>query len=251
MLVTICLLFTSILCLQSEGQIDSSFVEQHYAFSDFDSLIVKGAFRIRVHKSDQWDIHVFSSREDRHNVKFRKRNNVFEISLKGETPHHGLSPVIIISMPNLYSLDLSGLVQMEAGGFTSENDLEVNLGQGCFLNLNGFEMENASFQMSGPSELHAFISAESIHMNNSGRTTVRMGGRAINFHFHTDGQSKIDGTLLLVDNVNLNLIGENEIRITPDVSLTVQSRDRSLIYYSDKYMDSEPEVQGNAILRKY
>lgn len=161
------------------------------------------------------------------------------------------SPVVVITMPELRSIELSGQVQMEAGGFSSDNDLNVQMGPGTFLNLSGFEAREAHFSMEGPCTLHAFLSADTIRMSGEGRTDVRMGGRARNLQLHSKGRSKIDGTLLLVDNVNLDLEGLCEVRITPDSTLTVTSTDEAVIYYNDKYMDEPPIVEGQAILRKY
>ena len=140
---------------------------------------------------------------------------------------------------------------MEAGGFSSQSALDVRMEPGSFLNLNGFESSMAEFTLSGPCILHAFLSAETINITNEGRSVARMGGRAQNLHIKSQGRSKIDGTLLLVDNVYMQLSGLCEIRITPDVQMNIISSDKAVIYYSDKYMDNPPAVEGDAILRKY
>lgn len=108
---TLIILPVLILILQglvSEGQFESGFVQRHYKFENFDSLSVKGYFRVRVMKSDIWDIHISSSREDMANIKLRKNRNVFEISQKEERIARSSSPVIIISMPELSAILLAG-----------------------------------------------------------------------------------------------------------------------------------------------
>jgi len=237
--------------LFSEGQFESGFVQRNYAFRDFDSLAVDGALRVRIIKSENWDIHISSSREDISSIKLRKNNNVFEISRKVDSPVISPSPVIIISMPELVAISLSGIVQMEAGGFSSDLNLEVNMGPGTFLNLSGFESSHAEFIMNGPCKLHAFMSARTIEVHSNGSASVRMGGRAINLNLQAHGQARFDGSLLLVDNVNMELTGLSEIRITPDVRMEISSSDEAIIYYSDKYMDEQPITEGNAILRKF
>lgn len=140
---------------------------------------------------------------------------------------------------------------MEAGGFSSDSELHVVLERSAFLNLNGFESSQADFLLNGPCKLHAFLSAETIKFSSSGSVDVRMGGRAQNLNIQSSGPGRFDGSLLLVDNVNLELSGLSEIRITPDAQMNVSSSDKALIYYSDEYMDYPPTVEGNAILRKY
>lgn len=235
----------------SEGQFDDTYVQRNYEFTGFNSLSVNGAFRIRVLEADTWDILISCSREDINNVKLRKNGEFFEISYKQTVDSVRPSPVLIISMPELLAIRLAGAVQMEAGGFSSSSTLEVRMEPGAFLNLNGFESSLADFTLSGPCELHAFLSAETINITNEGSSIVRMGGRAENLHIQSQGRSKIDGTLLLVDNVFMQLSGLCEIRITPDVQMNVNSSDKAVIYYSDKYMDQPPVAEGNAILRKY
>lgn len=237
--------------LYSEGQFESGFVQRHYEFSHFDSLAVDGYFRIRVIKTDKWDIHISCNREDLNNIKFRKNSDVFEISRKEPGQAGVPSPVIIISMPELLSVSLKGLVQMEAGGFSSSDKLDVAMEGGAYLNLNGFESSNTIFNITGSCKLHAFLSSDTIHFISKGNPIVRMGGRARDLIVQSEGPLRFDGSLLLVDNVDLQLTGVSEVRITPDVQMNISSTDEALIYYSDKYMDNLPVVSGPAILRKY
>lgn len=202
-------------------------------------------------KSDSWNILLFSSREDLDRIKLRKNRNVFEIAFNSSFSPYKPSPVLIISMPELVKLELDGRIQMEAGGFSSSEDLDVHMSEGVFLNLNGFEAGDAQFVMNGSGELHAFLSAETINLVCRGDSIVRIGGRVHNLNLKSDGASHIDGTMLLTDNVDLQLKGLSEIRITPDISMKILSRDEAVIYYSDRYMDGQPENEGNAILRKY
>ncbi|MBI9099603.1 MAG: DUF2807 domain-containing protein [Spirochaetaceae bacterium] len=237
--------------LYSEGQIDADFIQKNYEFSDFDSLAVHGYFRVRVIKSESWDILISCSREDEKKIKLRRNNNIFEISYREGSLTGFSSPVIIISMPQLRSVDLSGSVQMEAGGFSSSSNLEIHMEAGSFLNLNGIECTEAHFSLNGSCELHAFLSARSINIDSQGNSIVRMGGRGEDFLLQSEGPSRFDGSLLLVDNVDLRLTGLCEVRITPDIQMTVSSTDMAIVYYSDKYMDVPPVVEGDVILRKY
>ena len=237
--------------IYGEGVRESEVIQRHYAFSEFDSVLVNGAFRVRIIKSENWDIHISFVTEDQNNIKLRKNSNVFEISMNPDRIPGLPTPVVILSMPELISLNLSGAVQMEAGGFSSDKEFEVVMNPGVFLNLNGFECSSVYFTLAGPCELHSFLSACDIYISNTGSSIVRMGGRAENLTIISNGRARIDGSLLLVDNVNLNLEEISEIRITPDNQLTISSVDKAIIYYSDKYMDNPVINEGSAILRKY
>lgn len=235
----------------AEGQIDSSYEQHRYEFADFDGVLVNGKFRIRIIKTENWDIRLFSTRQDRNKVRLRNRGGLFEISMEEGGTSASLPPVVVITMPDLRKIDISGEVQMEAGGFSSTSDLQVSMGPGTYLNLNGFEASEVLFNMDGPCTLHAFLNADTIKMNGDGKTTVRMGGRAQNLELRSSGRSRMDGSLLLVDNVDLDLQGLCEIRIAPDNTLTIRSTDEAVIYYRDGYLDEPPRLEGHAILRKY
>ncbi len=249
--IIVIFLLTVLLNIYCNGTDDNSIVQRNYAFSDFDSILVDGTFRVRILESDIWDIHISSTHADLKNIKIRKNGNEFELIM---LPGRDLMlpvPVVVITMPVLKKLTLFGSLQVEAGGFSSEEELQVLLSPGTFLNLSGIECSNADFYLNGPCELHAFLSAVTININSEGSSMIRMGGRAENLFLESEGRIRIDGSLMLVDNVNLILTGIGEVRITPDVRLQVKSSDKSVIYYSDKYMD-EPVVNiGNAILKKY
>lgn len=234
-----------------EGQFESRFVQRHYAFSCFDSLLISGPLRVRVLESENWDVFISCSREDLNFIKLRKNNNIFEISRTSDSLSISSSPVIIISMPKLIAVSLSGIVQMEAGGFSSDENLDVSMGPGTFLNLSGFESSQATFALNGSCELHAFMSALMIEINSSGSSLVRMGGRAEHLTITAGGRGKFDGSLLFADYVELELTGLSEVRITPDIQMRITSTDKALVYYNDKYMEDQPISVGNAILRKF
>lgn len=193
----------------------------------------------------------FSSRDDQDCLKFRNRNGTFEVRSTGTMDLSRPSPVLIISMPELVSLKLRGPVQVEAGGFSGIRDFSVDMGPGVFLSINSLDAENADFLLAGNCRLRAFVATRSISMESSGNPNVTLGGHSGSFSFVSEGSSKMDGTMLLVDSVDLDLKGMSEIRITPDESMKIHSLDSAVIYYNDRYMENPPEVEGPAILRKY
>ncbi len=238
--------------IYGEGSRDSEIIQRNYSFSDFNSVLVNGSFRIRVINSEIWDVHISVFREDFRNIDIRKNKDILKLSMRSDRDITLPSPVVVISMPVIKKIVLSGMVQMEVGGFFINNErLEVSVGAGSFLNLNGIECANADFFLNGPCELYAFLSAESINVDSKGSSNIRMGGRAENLVINSNGRARIDGTLLLVDYINLYLVGINEIRITPDIQLTIESEDKSTIYYKEIYMDNPIINNGNAILKKY
>lgn len=237
--------------LFAEGKRDSAIIQRNYAFTEFDSLSISGPFRVRVINSEGWDIHIACERSDLSSIKLRKNMNTFEISLKEGLASVGQPPVVVISMPLVLHIDLAGPVQMEVGGFSSDLDFTVSQESGSVLNISGFECSKADFLISGLSILHAFLSSDDIHIFNSGSNEVRMGGRSENLFIESEGRSRIDGSLLLVDYVKMQLSGMAEIRITPDKQMHIISSDQAIIYYNDDYMDTIPVSEGNAILRKY
>jgi len=226
-------------------------VQRQYEISGFTGIVVSGSIRIKVIKDEKWDVRVFSSREESNSIKVRFRNDIFQISISEREYPHSPPPVVVVTMPELTLIDLDGPVEMEARGFTTASELCVSMGPSSFLNLNGFEASQAVFELEGPCTLHAFLSVEDMKILSSGVVTIRLGGRAQNFKFLSDQTSRLDGSMLLVDNAELDLQGKSEIRLTPDLSLSVKSRDEALIYYNGEYFKDEPVVEGPAILRKY
>lgn len=237
--------------LGAEGQIDSTFIQRHYEFSDFQGISAVGSLRIKVMKANEWDIRVFSSREDSRLYRIRYGDGTFYISFPDRSGSTDPTPVVVISMPDLYNIELKGPVQMEAGGFSSLSDLKVSLGENSYLNLNGFEATKVDFVLNNQSILHAFLSADDVDLRGSGSFSVRMGGRVNKLYLSSDSRSRFDGTMLLVDHGELHLSGKSEIRLTPQSSLIIYSTDEALIYYNDDFIKEAPVVEGPAILRKY
>ncbi|MBB6478375.1 GIN domain-containing protein [Spirochaeta isovalerica] len=230
---------------------DTSFVQRRYEFSGFNGISANGPVRIRIMQAEDWDVRVFSSREDSGSIKIRHRNEIFQIRINERPVTQAPTPVIVITMPELTSLELEGAVEMEAGGFSSNLPLNVLMKSGAYLNINGFEASESIFTMEGPCILHAFLSVDRMEINSTGKMAARLGGRMEELFLSAESSSRLDGTMLLVDRVELDLKGICEIRISPDQSLSVRSDDESIIYYNGEYLKEEPSVYGPALLRKY
>ncbi|MFC1938978.1 head GIN domain-containing protein [Chloroflexota bacterium] len=150
---------------------------QTYDHTDFNRVEVGYAFRVEITRSDTYSISITAPE----NVF-----NVVQVSKVGETLKIGLAqPVPImrvkaeITMPDLHALNLSGATKGTITGFSSSNDVDLDLSGASSL-AGDIRAGNAVVRLSGASKAELEGSAEDININVSGASSINLSGFEVN-----------------------------------------------------------------------
>ena len=144
---------------------------QTYDYTDFNRVEVGYAFRVKITRSDTYSISITAP------------ENVFsvvQVSKVGDTLKVGLAqPVPImraeaeITMPDLRALNLSGATKGTVTGFSSSNDVDLDLSGASGL-AGDIQAGDAVVRLSGASKAELEGSAEDIDINVSGASSINL-----------------------------------------------------------------------------
>jgi len=189
--------------LKGSGDLET----RQFDFSDFTKVDISSAFEFEIIKSDSYDINITAD------------DNLFEhilVSKEGKTLKIGLKTVSIrwpatlkaeITMPQLRGLELSGATRGTVSGFSSAENLEIEVSGASSAELVEVSTGGARFSISGASKVTGDISTGDAEFDISGASTLQLEGSAGDIEVEASGASRVELAGFPVDNAKVSLSG--------------------------------------------
>jgi hypothetical protein len=188
-------------------------VTQEPAITDFDKVDVSHSFNVEITQADSY------------NVTIRVDDNLVDrllVEKQGDTLKIGLKPDFTlrvknatleaeVSMPELTALDLSGASFTSISGFSSDEDLVVDV--------------------SGASSLQGDIEAGDAGIDASGASNVRLTGSSGNLKIGASGASSIKLEDFLAGDANIDASGASNVTVNISGRLDAEASGASNVYY--------------------
>jgi hypothetical protein len=166
-------------------------VTRNMDFSNFTAVDVGGGFRVEITHSNSYSIRVTADNNTFDYIDVYKTDDTLTIGLKTGYSYRSVTLKAQITMPNLYSLVLSGGTQGTAGEFASTHEFNLVLSGGSSLELEG-AASNINLVASGGSR--SDLSDFMVH-----NATVLLSGGS-------------QATINLDDTLNANLSGGSQLQ---------------------------------------
>jgi len=182
-------------------------VTEEMNFSEFTRVEVSSAFEVEITQSDSYSVSVTAD------------DNLFDyiqVSKVGETLKIGLRTVSIrwpatlqanVTMPQLRGLNLSGATSGTASGFSSTENLDVEVSGASSLELAEMSAGDAMLVISGASDVTGDMAAGDVDLNVDGASTVQLEGSANDIVAVASGASRVKLGDFTVNNVDVSLSG--------------------------------------------
>ena len=182
-------------------------VTEDMDFSDFTQLEVSSAFDVEITQSDSYIVSITAD------------DNLFDyiqVSQVGETLTVGLGTVNIrwpvtlqanVTMPQLSGLNLSGATDGTASGFSSTENLDIEVSGASSLELAEISAGDAMFNISGASDVTGDMAAGDVNLIVDGASTVQLEGSANDIVAVAEGGSHLKLDDFTVNNADVSLSG--------------------------------------------
>jgi len=176
-------------------------------FSEFTRVEVSSAFEVEIAQSDSYSVSVTAD------------DNLFDyiqVSKVGETLKIGLRTVSIqwpatlqanVTMPQLHGLNLSGATNGTASGFTSTENLDIEVSGASSIELAEISAGDAMLNISGASDVTGDITAGDVNLNVAGASTVQLEGSASDIVVEASGASRVKLGDFTINNADVSLSG--------------------------------------------
>ncbi|GEO07007.1 hypothetical protein AAE02nite_46710 [Adhaeribacter aerolatus] len=183
-----------------------------FEYTDFQRVQVSGIYHVKIRRGDSYAVTARGNNDELREIEITKdgdrleikpRRNRFRFSLGDHDP-----VLVIIQMPELKDLNLSGAVKADASGFTTD-EFRVNQ-SGAVQSALSVKCDILDIDLSGASETSVVGSGEQIRVEASGACQVRASGfKATNADVALAGASS--GRVFVTNHLRANVSGPSNL----------------------------------------
>ena len=157
-------------CVVGNGEI----VRQERRVSDFNGISIEDVGDVNIRTGESYKVVVITDDNLQHYVLTEVRNNILYISIKSKKGLVRTKFVIDVQLPELHSLNLSGVgdVKISEG---SAADLAITLSGVGDIDAQNYRIENATVRHSGVGDIKIWVS-DSLNGSLSGVGNIRYKG---------------------------------------------------------------------------
>jgi len=250
--VLVAALLTAGLLVGCEGVVTGSgnLETKQYNFSDFNRVDIGYAFEVGIDQSSSYSISITAD------------DNLFEyiqVSKEGETLKIGLKRIISlgtvtlkaeVTMPQLRGLELSGATRGTVSGFSSTENLDVEVSGASSLDLVDISAGDVKCEVSGASKVTGDITAADADFDVSGASTVQLEGSASDIVVDTSGASRVKLAAFPINNATVALSGASSGTVNLDGRLDADLSGASKLSYIGEPTMGTINTSGASTLSK-
>lgn len=201
---------------------------QTYDYTDFTSIDVGHAFNVEITRSDSYSISITAPENVFPVIQVSKVGEILRISLTSPVPLRAAKAKI--TMPDLRDLNFSGATKGTITGFSSPNDLNLEL--------------------SGASSLEGDIQAGDTVVRLSGASRAKLEGSAKDISINASGASGIDLSRFPVNNAQVLLSGASNGTVNLNGRLDADLSGASKLNYIGEPTMGDINTSGGSTLSK-
>jgi len=189
--------------LKGSGDLET----KQFDFSDFTKIDISSAFEFEIIKSDSYDISITADDNLFEHIRVSKEGEALKIGLKTISIRWPATLKAEITMPQLRGLNLSGATRCTVSGFSSKENLDVDVSGASSLDLVDISAGDVKFDVSGASKVTGDITTGDTEFDVSGASTVQLEGSAGDIVVEASGASRVKLAGFTVNNADVNLGG--------------------------------------------
>ncbi|TGE23836.1 PspC domain-containing protein [Hymenobacter aquaticus] len=198
--------------------------------SGFRTIEASGAYRVLVRQGPEFKVDAAGDDKDLRDLRVEANGN--ELTIRGRNRNSFLSgfgnrkPVLIrVQMPELTSLDLSGVCKANVAGF-KDQALQVEQSGACYALLN--------------------VDVPRLDLNLSGACRTDLRGAANELNVEGDGASQVQGLRMSTQSADLELSGMSKARVKVADRLRAELSGASRVEYTGSPNKVQKDVSGSS-----
>lgn len=239
-----------------------------YNFSGFNQVEVGNVFEVEVTQGSEHSVSITANDNLFEYIELSKQGAMLKISLR-RAQFIDITAKAEITMPQLNALELSGAARATVSGFSSTENLNIEISGASSVKLVEmsigdvkFDISGGSkaigdmtagdieFDVSGASTVQLECSAVNINIDASGASNVQLGGSAGDIEIDASGVSYIELADLTVDNADVNLSSSSRGTVNLNGRLDANLSDASKLKYIGKPTLGKIKITGASTLTK-
>ena len=203
---------------------------KEFDFSDFTRVEVGSAFEVKVDQSDSYSVSVTADDNLFDRIEVSKQGSTLKIDVKRATLLRATLEAEI-TMPELRGVDLSGATHGTMSGFSSTENLDIELSGASSLDMVEMSAGDVKLRISGASRASGDVAAGDVEFDLSGASTVELQGSAGDIVVDGSGASRVKLGGFSVNNADVNLSGASTGTVNLDGTLDADLSGASKLSY--------------------
>jgi hypothetical protein len=206
---------------------------REFTLSNFDKVDLGSAFKIEI-RPGNYKILAAGNKEDLDELEGNVRSGTLVIKYKdskGWSWNKNRKTVsLVILMPQLKGLDLSGATTTTVEGFKNVEKMDLDI--------------------SGASRLTAAFTAKKVSLDISGASTIILEGKAEQMSGDISGATTFRATKFEVENASLDISGASSAKLNISQNLKASASGASSIRYTGNPQNVTKDISGASSIRK-
>jgi hypothetical protein len=222
--------------------------EVEYDFSDFNEIEISNAFEFEITQSDNYSIAISAYESIIPYLNIYKTGNALKIKLRsGYFTNH--EPLVRITMPQLVSLEVSGASRGTAEGFSSGNNMNIEVSGASSLETD-FSAADTRIEVSGASKLNGTLIIENLVMMISGASRCELQGDTDYCSAEVSGASHLDALKLEMEDVDITVSGASTAVVYAENELSINVSGASKVEYAGNPDIKHMDISGASKVEK-
>ncbi len=224
---------------------------REYDFTGFNQIQIASAFEFEIRQAEAYTITIKADDNLHEYTSVKSENEILSIGMERVSITGPATLEVIITMPDLNSLKVSGASNGTLTGFSSNNKLDIAVSGACLIELEDITCGRAKFDISGASKATGNLNSENIKFNISGASLVDLTGTGQDIEARLSGASKLDLENFIAVNADVNIDGASNgtLNLNGLLNADIQGASR-LQYYGQPEMGNISTGIASKIISK-
>jgi len=203
-------------------------IDQNIDIADFNSLNVKGEFELEISQAQYFTVTLITDENLINRVLISLERKTLKLGIEAPASFFPTKLKVIINMPAILGLNLSGGARAYVSGFKSASDFSLFLAEG--------------------SSVSGTLEANTAKLNLSDASQADLHGTAAKLELECKGGSKLDLENFVLTNARVNLTEASEATLNVNGRFDVILNDTSKIYYLGNPVISNTSISGGSTM---
>jgi len=221
-----------------------------FNFTDFTKVEAESGFQVELTKSSTFSVEITADNNVLEYIEVDKSGDTLRIRPKRNRIYRSATLRANITMPDLRSLDLSGATRGTVSGFSSTENLDIDVSGASSVELTDVSTGDVKFDISGASKVTGDITAGDADFDISGASTLQLEGSAKDIIVEAGGASRVKLSGFTVNNANINLSGASSGTVNLDGRLDADLSGASKLSYIGEPTMGTINTSGASTLSK-
>ena len=220
-------------------------------YQDFTRIDIGYGFEVEVTRADVYLVSVTIDEVLVEYLNIDQSGDKIHIGLKSNYRYANLTRKVVINLPDLRTLELSGGSEGTVSGFSVSHNVDFELSGASRINIIDLEAEDVDLNISGASDVTGSIDMDDGDFDLSGGSRLELTGSAKDISVEASGASDVGLEDFPVDNADIELSGASDAEIYVSGQLKIDLSGASeLIYAGHPLLGSIDVSGGSSITQK-